>query len=107
MDAYKLIKVISYTVRLHAERPKKLEKAFRKCDGKTPYGVHPVWCAVTLLHETKLKLPLELRAAYAEALLYHDLWEDTTLAARRAFRTHTQGIEEQASWFLCYPQDRP
>lgn len=77
MDAKKLSGVIAYSVFSHAERPTKPSKAVRKWDGRTPYGVHPVWCGVTLLQETAL--PEEIREVGAEALLFHDLLEDTTV----------------------------
>src|SRR5262245_14892479 len=51
-------------------------KAVRRWDGKTPYAIHPVWCAMTLLTETSL--PEELRFSGAQALLLHDILEDTT-----------------------------
>jgi (p)ppGpp synthase/HD superfamily hydrolase len=77
MDPCELIKAIDYTVRTHAEKPKKASKALRYWDMKTPYGVHPLWCAVTLLQETHL--PAGDRTNFAVALLYHDLLEDTTI----------------------------
>ena len=60
----------------HNTKPVASHKAFRKWDGKTPYSIHPIWCAMTLLHETAL--PGELRSTGAEALLMHDILEDTT-----------------------------
>lgn len=76
MTAQELAGVIGYTLRAHAESPTKPSKAVRKWDGKTPYGIHPTWCAMTLLAETTL--PEELREAGAQALLFHDILEDTT-----------------------------
>lgn len=72
----KLVDLISYSILAHAERPTKASKAVRKWDGRTPYGVHPVWCAMSILQETLL--PEEIREVGAEALLFHDLLEDTT-----------------------------
>ena len=42
----------------------------RKHDNATPYAVHPIWCAMSLLQEENL--PLNLRQKGAIALLYHD-----------------------------------
>ena len=56
----------------HAKNP---EKAFRKFDGKTPYGVHPTLAAMLILHEEHLSE--EVRVRGAKALLAHDLLEDT------------------------------
>jgi len=59
----------------HQEHPKKLSKSFRKWDGKTPYSMHPLWCATTILSETTLDE--QTREEGALALLYHDILEDT------------------------------
>lgn len=59
----------------HANHAKERKKAVRKWNKRTPYGVHPVWCAMSLLHETTL--PRGLRESGAVALLYHDVPEDT------------------------------
>ncbi len=50
--------------------------AIRKHDGSTPYSIHPVWCAMTILAEEKL--PRNIRELGAEVLLNHDVPEDTT-----------------------------
>ncbi len=76
MNALELVKKVTYAFLTHEGSAKKPSKAFRKWDGKTPYGVHPVWCATTLLHETSI--PEDLRNEGAEALLFHDILEDTT-----------------------------
>lgn len=76
MTAQELAGFIGYSFAAHAEQPTKPSKAVRKWDGKTPYGIHPTWCAMTLLTETSL--PEELRATGAQALLLHDVLEDTT-----------------------------
>lgn len=61
----------------HADHAKKPSMAVRRWDGRTPYGVHPLWCGLTLLHETTL--PKSLRESGATALLYHDALEDTNV----------------------------
>ena len=43
---------------------------------KTPYYIHPLWCATTLLTEEKLSE--EIRRIGSQALLLHDVFEDTT-----------------------------
>ena len=53
-----------------------LSRAFRKFDGKTPFYIHPIWCATTIATETKLDETV--RNEGIMALLYHDLLEDTT-----------------------------
>ncbi|HQU07461.1 MAG TPA: hypothetical protein PK539_00145 [Candidatus Paceibacterota bacterium] len=59
----------------HALHPKEPKNAVRKWDGKTPYGVHPVWCAMTVL--TEELLPESCRIRLSQALLFHDFREDT------------------------------
>ena len=76
MTAHELTESIVYCFRSHAEQPEKPSKAVRKWDGRTPYGIHPTWCAMTLLAETNL--PESFREAGAQALLFHDILEDTT-----------------------------
>ncbi len=77
MNAQKLGELVSYVFKAHAESPVKPSKAFRKWDGKTPYGVHPTWCAMMILAEPAL--PESLRQTGAEVLLLHDILEDTTV----------------------------
>ena len=55
--------------------PVKPSKAVRKWDGKTPYSVHPIWCATMILHETALAE--DIRVDGSQALLFHDVLEDT------------------------------
>ncbi len=60
----------------HTNHARKPNKAFRKWDGKTPYYIHPIWCATTIATETKLDETV--RNEGIQTLLYHDLLEDTT-----------------------------
>ena len=68
---------LQYIVNAHTYYAKKASKAVRKWDGRTPYWVHPVWCATMLAAETSL--PETLREEGFLALLYHDVLEDSTL----------------------------
>lgn len=70
------IRDLAYVIQAHNEHPRDSASRFRKWDGKTPYSVHPIWCAATILQETSL--PEELRRDGSQALLYHDILEDTT-----------------------------
>lgn len=76
LSASELSGMISDVFRLHSEFPKKPEKAFRKFDGRTPYGVHPTLAAMLFAHEESL--PEDFRVLGIKALLGHDLIEDTT-----------------------------
>jgi hypothetical protein len=52
-------------------------ETLRRWDRKTPYAMHPVWCAMTLLSETSL--PQNIRDVGYIVLCLHDLVEDTTV----------------------------
>ena len=75
MNATTLINGIIDAFNAHTTLPAKPSKAFRKHDGRTPYFVHPTWCAMTILHE--LALPVELRVRGSLVLQFHDVLEDT------------------------------
>ncbi len=66
---------VNHCITAHQDHPVKPSKAFRKWDGKTPQSMHPLWCAMTILAETSL--PEELRIKGYQALLFHDVLEDT------------------------------
>lgn len=76
MKAKELARLIRFVLWVHDGKAKKHSKRFRKWDGKTPYGIHPIWCAMTILTETGL--PEDIRISGAQALLLHDILEDTT-----------------------------
>lgn len=76
LAATSLFDQIYFCIRAHASQATKPSKAVRKWDGKTPYSVHPIWCAITIMTETTL--PEKIRTLGAEALLLHDILEDTT-----------------------------
>lgn len=69
---------IEHAIRAHTDYPKKPGDAVRYQDRLTPYFVHPIWCGMTLL--TEMSLGLALRVRGYQALLWHDLLEDTDLA---------------------------
>ncbi len=75
-SAAELVLAISHVINAHSEKAIKESKRFRKVDGKTPYGIHPVWCALTILTETLLDEKLKVLGAWV--LFNHDLIEDTT-----------------------------
>lgn len=51
-------------------------KDFRQ-DGKVPFIVHPIWCALTILNDQRI--PFEERELGYQVLLLHDILEDTSL----------------------------
>ena len=72
----KLQDLIQYVIYAHAFCAKTDSNRFRRWDMKTPYYIHPLWCATTLLTEEKLSE--EIRRIGSQALLLHDVFEDTT-----------------------------
>lgn len=78
MNYEKLIEYINFTVKSHQEQSLKPEKAVRTFPSgeSNPYFTHPLWCAMTILMETKL--PESIRWIGAEALLFHYILEDTS-----------------------------
>lgn len=73
--ADEIINGIIFTKHAHIDQPKTPDEKVRFHDRKTPYIVHPIWCAMTLLSETKLDE--SIRFIGYQALLFHDVLEDT------------------------------
>ncbi len=73
-----LPELLAHVLVSHSQRSTKESNAFRKWDGRTPYGVHPIWAAATFLTETSLSEGLRIRGSRALAL--HDILENTDAA---------------------------
>lgn len=71
-----LAELINLVIHAHDKKARTKAKRVRKWDGDTPYATHPIWCAMMLLSETRLRA--DLRDRGARALLLHDVLEDTT-----------------------------
>jgi len=69
--------IIAFAHKAHFHNPRVAGKRTRRWDGETPYTVHPLWCAMTILSETTL--PSSLRIDGAHALVLHDIVEDAKL----------------------------
>lgn len=69
---------IAFVINAHTSHAKTPGDATRRHDRKTPYWVHPVWCASMVLHEATLSE--EVRIPGAQAELLHDVGEDTTIS---------------------------
>jgi len=76
MHAKRLSDLIASVIKAHDESSKTEMSRFRVWDKSTPYSIHPIWTAMTILTETNL--PEAIRTDGAEALLLHDILEDTT-----------------------------
>ncbi len=75
--AQEIIEGIQFSIEAHIYHPLTDKKAIRSWDKVTPYIVHPTWCAMTILCETLL--PEALRWNGCQALLWHDVLEDTEM----------------------------
>jgi (p)ppGpp synthase/HD superfamily hydrolase len=75
---------------IHRDYAKKSSNRTRKWDKKTPYSIHPLWCATTILTETSL--PEDMRENGYLALLYHDVLEDTT--------ANLSGLPEKVNYLI-------
>jgi len=78
MDYKKFLAYIAFSAHAHQERTLPSAKALRTLASgeQVPYFTHTVWCAIMLLLEPKL--PEKIRVPGAEALLLHDVLEDTS-----------------------------
>ncbi|MCK9194327.1 MAG: hypothetical protein M0P19_10695 [Nevskia sp.] len=67
--ASQLARTISHAIAAHNQFGRSTLDAVRFHDHKTPYAIHLIWCAMTLLAETKLSE--ELRRSGSDTLLWH------------------------------------
>lgn len=67
---------INWVIDAHMNHAKSVKDSVRFFDNRTPYFIHPIWCAMTMLTETRIREHLRWNGAVA--LLYHDVIEDTT-----------------------------
>jgi hypothetical protein len=72
-----LVQAIAHANVAHSQHGNTPDDAVRFHDRTTPYVVHPVWCAASLLQEPALSPAF--RRIGSLALLWHDTLEDTTL----------------------------
>ena len=75
--AQALVHAIEHANIAHSEHGKLPDDSVRFHDRVTPYVVHPIWCAASLLQEPAVSA--HLRQVGSLALLWHDTLEDTTL----------------------------
>lgn len=96
MKAEDLTRAMRHAMMWHARFPTKPRKAFRGGHEEelawTPYGIHPTWAAMTILHERILSR--RIRADGAIALLYHDVLEDTTMSLPRDLPKRVRDLVE-------------
>lgn len=67
---------LAYIIKAHNTKARKPENRVRNFDCKTLYYIHSIWCASMIRQEPSL--PEDIRIMGSQALLYHDVVEDTT-----------------------------
>jgi hypothetical protein len=73
--AQSIVDNVGLIKKAHIEHAKKSDDSVRFHDRSTPYIIHPLWCAMTIMTETKL--PENLRLNGYQTLMWHDVLEDT------------------------------
>lgn len=99
-----LKKHIDYIIDAHTHQAMTTKNKFRYWDKKTPYYIHPLWCAMTLLSETSL--PKKLREDGAIALLYHDVLEDTNAKLPKTLDKKIASYVEQLTFYKGFDEER-
>ena len=87
---------LQYIIRAHRDYATSPRKALRYWDVQTPYSIHPIWCAMTLLTETSL--PKGVRENGSIAQLYHDVLEETTAKLPEDLPERTRYLVEQMTF---------
>lgn len=87
---------IQHAIRAHTYHAKTPSNAARLWDKQTPYVIHPIWCSMTLLTETKLTA--EVRYLGGIALLWHDILEDTDLSLPSGTQTLIQQLVQEMTF---------
>jgi (p)ppGpp synthase/HD superfamily hydrolase len=98
-----IVQAISHAHLAHAAHGNSPQDAVRFHDHLTPYLVHPIWCAASLLQEATL--PLDLRKTGYIALLWHDVLEDTTLKLPIGTSSEIVKLVEEMS-FMSFDEER-
>jgi hypothetical protein len=73
--ADEIVNGVIFAKHAHIDLPKTPADSVRFHDYLTPYIVHPIWCAMTLLTETSLDEGIRFKGY--QALMWHDTLEDT------------------------------
>lgn len=73
--AQSIVDSVAFAKHAHIDSPISPDDAVRFHDRSTPYIVHPIWCAMTIMTETMLDESVRLNGYLA--LMWHDVLEDT------------------------------
>lgn len=98
MDYKKFIEYISFSANAHQEKvlpTARTERTFSSGE-KNPYFAHPLWCSMMILLDTKL--PESIRLPGAEALLFHDVLEDTSSALPEDISIEVKNLIEEMTY---------
>ena len=87
---------IAHAIQAHSHFPITPRHAIRYWDGRTPFAIHPIWCAMTLLGETRL--PDAVRHEGYLTLLWHDILEDSTLGLPAGCPPRIRGLVEEMTF---------
>ena len=101
--ANEILSAIQVTVEAHTKFVKTPKDKIRFWDKTTPYAIHPIWCAMTILTETTL--PEEIRMTGYKVLLWHDILEDTNLSLPANIDEKVQSLLEEMK-FDSFEQER-
>lgn len=74
IEAKEFKQLVDLAYKAHQEH--NTRKDYRQ-DGKVPFVVHPLWCALTLLNDQRI--PFEERYIGYQVLLLHDVLEDANI----------------------------
>lgn len=73
--AQSIVDSVAFAKHAHIDSPISPDDAVRFHDRSTPYIVHPIWCAMTIMTETLLDESVRTNGYLA--LMWHDVLEDT------------------------------
>lgn len=95
-DCDTLQTMLNYAIQAHSRLAKNENKRYRKFDHKTPYAIHPIWCALTMMHE--ISIPESIRTIYVQALLFHDVLEDTNASLPDYLSEQTKKLVQEMTF---------
>jgi len=98
MNYKKFIEYIAFAAEAHQEKVLPRAKAMRTFPSgeRIPYFTHSVWCAMMILLDTQL--PGRIRIPGAEALLLHDVLEDTTSPLPKSVSDEVRHLVEEMTY---------
>lgn len=98
MNYKKFIEQISFIAKAHQENVLPTAKALRVFPSgeKNPYFTHPLWCAMMILLDTRL--PEKIRISGSQALLLHDILEDTSLSLPKDISDEVKNLVDEMTY---------